>query len=152
MKQLAYDRILLRCLITNLPNPVTGSQPVAALQMSQTRVDLQDYFGGYLREAIGITSGVVSSSDVVEGTWVGIQGWVNEADSALASFETLVIDTSQNGRKDRRSCRGTTNEGWSTLVEDQDIVTDGRDVRVTTAIAVIDTTPSTDVRVIGGGV
>jgi hypothetical protein len=88
----------------------------------------------------------------VEGTWVSIQDWVDEAEGALASFESLIIDTSQNGRKDWRSCGGTTDEGRSTHVEDQDIVTDGRDIRVPTAVAVVDTATSTNVCVISGGV
>ena len=88
----------------------------------------------------------------MESTWIGIQSCVNEADSALASFETLVIDSSQNGRKDWRSCGGTTDEGWSTLVKDQDIVADGRDIGVTTAVAVIDTSTGTNVCVISSGV
>jgi hypothetical protein len=83
---------------------------------------------------------------------MGIQRWVHEADSALSSFETLVIDTGQNGRKDWRSCRGTTDEGWSTLVEDQYIVADGRDIRVTTTVAVVDTAAGTNVCVISSGV
>lgn len=110
------------------------------------------WFGEYSREASGVASGVVSSGDVVEGTWVGIQSWVDEADSALASFETLIIDTSQNGRKDWRSCGSTTDKCWSTLVEDQDIVTDGRNIWITTAVAVIDTAASTNVCVISSGV
>jgi hypothetical protein len=106
----------------------------------------------HLRETICVTSRVISSGDVVEGTWVSIQDWVDEADGALASFESLIIDTSQNGRKDWRSCGGTTDEGRSTHVEDQDIVTDGRDIRVPTAVAVVDTATSTNVCVISGGV
>lgn len=88
----------------------------------------------------------------MEGTWVGIQSRVYEADSALAGFETLVIDTGQNGRKDRRSCRGTTDKGWSTLIEDQDIVANGRDVRITTTVAVVNTATGTNVCVICSGV
>jgi len=88
----------------------------------------------------------------VEGTWVGIQSWIDEADSALASFETLLIDTSQDSRKDRCSCRGTTDKSWSTLVEDQDIVADCRDIRITTAITIVDTPAGTNICVISGGV
>jgi len=88
----------------------------------------------------------------VEGTWISIQSWVDEANSALADFETLLIDTSQDSRKYRCSCRGTTDKSWSTLVEDQDIVADGRDIRVTTAIMVIDTPTGTNVHVICSGV
>lgn len=88
----------------------------------------------------------------MEGTWVGIQSRVHEADSALTSFETLVIDTSQNGCEDWCSCGGTTDKSWSTLVEDQDIVADGRDIGVTTAVAVVDTATGTNVCVISSGV
>lgn len=88
----------------------------------------------------------------MESPWVGIQRWIDEADSALASFETLVIDTSQNGRKDWRSCGSTTDKGWSTLVEDQDIIADGRDIGVATAVSVIDAATSTNVCVISSGV
>lgn len=88
----------------------------------------------------------------MESTRVGIQSWVNEADSALTSFEALVIDTSQNGREDWRSCRGTTDKGWSTLVENQNIVADGRDIWVTTAVAVINTATGTNGCVVSSGV
>jgi hypothetical protein len=88
----------------------------------------------------------------VEGTCVSVQDWVDEANGALASSETLIVDTSEDGRKDWRSCGGTTDKGWSTHVEDQNIVTDGRDIRVTTAVAIVDAATSTNVYVTGGGV
>jgi hypothetical protein len=83
---------------------------------------------------------------------VSVQDWVDEANGALASSETLIVDTSEDGRKDWRSCGGTADEGRSTHVEDQNIVTDGRDIRVTTAVAVVDTATSTNVCVTSGGV
>jgi hypothetical protein len=79
---------------------VRGAEPSDRIPASgsTTNWSVDCIFGVYseehLRETICVTARVTSSCNVVEGTWVSIQSWVDKADSALASFETLLINAS----------------------------------------------------------
>lgn len=46
--------------------------------------------------------GRTAGDDVIEGTWVGVQDRVDEADSLLPTGKTCVVDEGENGANDGR--------------------------------------------------
>ncbi len=80
------------------------------------------------------------------------QSRVHKSHGLLPSCYPLLVDPVQHGRKYRRGSRGSSYQCGSTLVEDQYVITYGRDVRVTAANAVVDPAVSSDTTVVGGRV
>ena len=68
---------------------------------------------------------VAANGDIVEGSWVLVQGWVDKSNRSLACLETLVVDTGQQRSEDWRRSAGTANESRCALVEDDNVVADG---------------------------
>ena len=66
------------------------------------------------------------------------QSRVHEAHGRLSDRNPLLVDTVDDGRKDGRRCRGTANEGRLPVEDDSHVVANGREIRISTAAAVVD--------------
>ena len=77
--------------------------------------------------------------NVIQHGGVLIQGWVDEADNALASGQTLLVDAVDDRSDDGGTGTGARRRLEVTFDEDVDVVTNGRDIGVCSAPAVVDT-------------
>lgn len=73
---------------------------------------------------------------------MGIEGRVYEADSTLADSDPLLIDSVKDGTDDGSSSAGTADEGRSAIVEDDNIVANSGQVRVSATSTIVDTSLS----------
>lgn len=78
----------------------------------------------YSREAIGAAARVTAYGDVVEDSIMRVKDGIDEADSALAGRQPLLVDASQDGAPGGRRGRRASNESRTTGVPDQNIVAD----------------------------
>ena len=51
-------------------------------------------------ETISTAARVATYGDIVEDTWVGVEGWVNKANGLLSSLDSLFVDSGQDGSED----------------------------------------------------
>ena len=86
-----------------------------------------------------VAARVAALGDIVEHIGVLVQHGVHKPDRALASRQTFLVDTGQDGGEDRRRGRCTTDQVGDTGAEHEDIVRHGSHVRVRTANTVVDT-------------
>ena len=73
----------------------------------------------------------------MERIGVGVQHRVHEANGRLPRGDPLLVDAVEDGSEDRRRGRGAADEDRRAVVDDQDIVSDGGRVRVTTPAPVV---------------
>lgn len=69
---------------------------------------------------------------------ISVQSGVDEADCALASRNARLVDSRQNSSEGGRRRAGPTDEKRLAVSDDDDVVADGREVRVATPAAVVD--------------
>lgn len=91
------------------------------------------------REAVSVASWVAANSDVVHSRRVLVQCWVDISDSRLASLQTLVIDTSEQSGPHRARSRSAANQSWGSHGEDDNVIANSTDIRVSSSTAVVDT-------------
>ena len=80
------------------------------------------------------------------------QSRVDEADCLLAHGKSFLIDTVQNSGKNRRSGRRATNKSRGASIENDDVVANGRDVRVATPGFIVDAAVGTNVAIVDAGI
>lgn len=83
---------------------------------------------------------------------VRVQGRVDETDGRFASLKPLVVDAGQDRRKRWRAGGGTANQGWGAVVEDDNVVSDCRDVWISASDAVVLASICTDILPVRGAV
>ena len=72
------------------------------------------------------------------------QNRIHKPHGALTSRNPLLIDTIEHAREDRRRRAGAADQDGAAAEPDDDVVADGRDVRVAAAGAVVDAAVGTE--------
>lgn len=108
-----------------VPNPVTGSQPLAAV--NPTITDMLVFFRLEVKilKYLGHTSsatGVCSAGDIMESCWVCIKYWVYETDGLLSSCETHFVDSNQDGSEARCCCWCSADKSFFSADENSNVV------------------------------
>ena len=83
---------------------------------------------------------------------VRVERRIQETDRFLPGSETQLVDAGDDATPDRSARAGAADEGGRALVEDDDVVADGGDVRVCAAVAVVDAAILAEAVVVDGAV
>jgi len=74
----------------------------------------------------------------VQDLRVRVQSWVNKSNGRLPCKQPLLVNPGEDGRESRRSRGCAANKRRRAFVEDDDIVADCREVRISTPEPVVD--------------
>lgn len=125
------------------PSPVTGSQPGAAKKPVEKQLGLDP-----LVTSVKTSGWAYCKASVNNSNSIGLihdsgrrthQGWVDEAKGALPGRNSLLVDSRQNCSPDRCRQRRATDAAPRALRADNERVTNGRHIGVSTAAYLVDT-------------
>lgn len=121
-----------------VPRPVTGSQPLAAENPFVLQPALVPVVISW--KASGCAYWLLLDNcqkDLWSDTY---QRRVDETNSRFSSCDSLLIDQVEDRSEDRRRRWGTTNESRSTSGEDNNVISNGSNIWVTSTTSIIDST------------
>lgn len=89
-------------------------------------------------ETVGTAAAIVPDGDVVEDLRVGVDCWVYKADRGLPNCKALLVDAVKDRGEDRGRGEGASDQCGRSIIEYDNVVSDGGHVGVTAAGTIVD--------------